>query len=289
MINALVLAGGGSKCSWSAGTIKHFLCDLKKQYDIFCGVSAGAINAAFLAQFKTGEEEQAGRALYNLWLNLKTKDVVKRWFPLGKLHALWEKSFLDSSPLHDLIHTNISLEKIRNSGKKIGIGAVNLSTGKYHVFDQTSDYLIDAVIASATFPGMMTPVNFMDHLWMDGGGGEVCPTKTAIEMGAETIDVIATSPEIRNKKFLDKPSVIDVLKRAIDLGTDKIIDNDLETLQMHNKLVEAGMSNKKLIDVNIIRPKYNLSENLLNFNSEKIKKMLELGYAEAKEKFGNKD
>lgn len=281
-MRALVHSGGGAKGAWGAGVIKYLLGDLQKTYDIFCGVSAGAINAAFLAQYKFGEEKEAANTLYDLWLQLNSSKIYKRWFPFGRGHALWKQSFFDSSPLHSLIRTTVNPDRIKKSGKIVSIGTVSLSSGKYTIFDQNSDHFLDAIIASASFPVMFSPVEFMGQFWSDGGVKEMSPIKRAIDLGADEIDIIITSPNTRVKKFLDKPSIIDILKRTIDLSTDKIMANDIEKIEMHNMMVKAGLSNKKFVKMNIIRPDFNLIEDLLNFDPIKLKEMAEKGYQDAK-------
>lgn len=281
-MRALVHSGGGAKGAWGAGVIKYLLGDLQKTYDIFCGVSAGAINASFLAQYKLGEEKEAANTLYNLWLQLDSSKIYKRWFPFGKGHALWEQSFFDSSPLHFLIKSTIDTNRIKNSGKLVSIGTVSLSSGKYTIFNQDSEYFLEAVIASASFPVMFSPVKFMGQLWSDGGTKEMSPIKRAIDLGADEIDIIITSPNTRIKKFIERPSIIDILKRSIDLSTDKIMANDIEKIEMHNMMVKAGLSDKKFVKMNIIRPDFNLIEDLLNFDPVKLKEMAEKGYQNAK-------
>lgn len=281
-MRALVHSGGGAKGAWGAGVIKYLLDDLQKTYDIFCGVSVGAINAAFLAQYKYGEEKEAANTLYNLWLQLDSSKIYKRWFPFGRGHALWKQSFFDSSPLHNLVKSVIDVERIKGSGKLVSVGTVSLSSGKYTIFNHDTDHFIDAIIASASFPVMFSPVNFMGQLWSDGGTKEMSPIKRAIDLGADEIDIIITSPNTRVKKFLEKPTIIDILKRSLDLSTDKIMANDIEKIEMHNMMVKAGLSDKKFVKMNIIRPDFNLIEDLLNFDPVKLKEMAEKGYQNAK-------
>lgn len=284
-MRALVLSGGGSKGAYQVGALKYLLGELNLVYDIFCGVSVGAINSSFLSQFPTGQEKTSIELLSNFWDNITTASVYKRWFPFGRWHALWKNSFYDSSPLHNLIRSNLDLNKIRESGKQVSVGTVSLSSGKYTTFTQDSDYFIDAVIASASFPGMLTPVKFMNHYWIDGGVKEISPIKEAIRLGATDIDVVMTSPEMRVKHFIEKPTTIDVLKRCLDLSTDKIMSNDIEKAEMYNILAKNGNSDKKTIEIKIIRPQFNLVDDLLNFDSDKIKEMMKKGYDNAKCKF----
>lgn len=281
-MRALVLSGGGSKGSYQAGALKYILGEKQVHYDAFCGVSVGAINVAFLAMFKRGQEIESVEQLVHMWSQLDNSKIYKRWWPFGRWHAIWNKSFYDSSPLHNLLKSGISLERIRESGKQVSVGTVSLSSGKYTIFDQTSDHFIDAVIASASFPGMLTPVSFLGQLWTDGGIKEISPIKKAVELGADIIDVIITNPAVRTKKFVENPTTVDILKRSIDLSTDKIMANDIEKVEMYNKLAENMLTHKKHVELNIIRPESNLIEDLLDFRPEKIKEMMEKGYNDAK-------
>jgi NTE family protein len=281
-MRALVLSGGGSKGAYQAGALKHILGEKRVAYDALCGVSVGAINVAFLAMYKIGQEIESSLKLIDMWSQLDNTKIYKRWFPFGRWHAIWKNSFYDSSPLHNLLKSEINLDRIRNTGKAVNVGTVSLSSGKYTIFDQTSDHFIDAVIASASFPGMLTPVKFLGQLWTDGGVKEISPIKKAVELGADIIDVIITSPAVRTKKFIENPTTVDILKRSIDLSTDKIMANDIEKVEMYNKLAENQLTNKKYVKLNIIRPQNNLIEDLLDFRPEKIREMMLKGYNDAK-------
>jgi NTE family protein len=282
-MKALVHGGGGAKGAWGSGALQYLLGDLRTHYDLICGVSVGAINGAFVSQFERGAEKLCADTLKELWLSLDTSKIYKRWAPFGRFHAMWKKSFYDSSPLHLLLRKNICLDKIRFAGKKVYVGAVSVNSGKYTIFDQDSEHFVDAVIASASFPGMLSPVEFLDQLWVDGGVKEISPLRTAIEQGATDIDVIMTSPQTRTRKFIENPNTIDVLKRAIDLSSDKIMSNDIDKAQMYNKLATRGDLDKREVKLNIIRPQFNLIEDLLDFDPSKIRTMMALGYEDARQ------
>lgn len=277
-MRALVLGGGGVKSSFSVGVLKHLLGNLQRKYDVIIGVSSGAINAAYLGQFSLGQEKLAVDTLSNLWLNLNNEKIYTRWKPFGRFHIVYKLGFFDSSPMKRLLRNNISIDKIRLAKRDIIIGSVSLTSGKYTNFDQTSDNFIDAVVASASFPVLFEPIKIGDQLWLDGGIKSISPIHTAIDLGATEIDVIVTSPEARDKKFIDKPNIIDILKRSFDLFTEKIMSNDIEKALMYNKLAGAGLTDKKEIKLNIIRPKYNLIEDMLDFTPSKIKEMMNIGY-----------
>lgn len=220
-MKALVHSGGAAKGAWACGIIQYLMGDLGIDYDIYTGTSVGAINTAFLAMFKSGEEKQAAQLLKEWWLKLDNSKVYAPWPFWGRIAAAWRKSFYDSTPLHNLIKENVSLEKIRSSGKKIKIGALNLHTGKYEMFDQDND------------------------------------------------------------NFIEDPNIIDIIRRAFDVATDKILSNDIELAIMYNKLAEAGLTDKKPIKLRILKPHYNLLDNVLDFDPDKIREMMEKGYKDA--------
>jgi NTE family protein len=284
VMRSLVLSGGAGKGSWSAGAILHLLGNLHIRYDSYHGVSSGAINASFLAMFPTGEEKRAAETLADMWSRITSQDVYKDWYLLGKLQSIWRNSFYNSAPMRKLIKSNISLERIRASGKKVSVGAVSLTSGKYRVFTQDDDDFVDAVMASCAFPVIFEPVPMRGELFIDGGQKSLTPIGTAIDSGAEHIDIIITSPELRDKKFIDNPSIIDIIARSFDLFTEKIMTSDIEKAILYNRLAEYGATSKKPINMNIIRPDHNLTDDLLDFDPVKIQEMIRLGFDKAKEK-----
>jgi NTE family protein len=286
-VRSLVLSGGSAKGAFASGALLYLLGELKINYDALHGVSSGAINAAFLAMFPAGEEKRAADTLADMWSNITSKDVYREWYLLGKVQSIWRNAFYNSSPMRKLIKSNISLEKIRASGKKVSVGAVSLTSGKYRVFTQDDDDFVDAVIASAAFPVIFEPVAIRGELFIDGGQKSISPISSAIDMGSEIIDIIMTSPEFRDKKFLDSPNIIDIIARSFDLFTEKIMSSDVEKALLYNKLAEVGASDKKPIKMNIIRPDHNLTDDLLDFDPEKIQNMIKLGYEGAKERYTN--
>ena len=74
---ALVMTGGGARAAYQAGLLAG-LCrrmpDLA--FPILTGVSAGAINAAFLAQAQ-GDWRERTRRLCELWLSIGVGDVIE--------------------------------------------------------------------------------------------------------------------------------------------------------------------------------------------------------------------
>jgi NTE family protein len=162
------------------------------------------------------------------------------------------------------------------------IGVVSLNSGEYKTIDQSNDRFIDFVIASSSFPIFFSPIKIDNEWFIDGGIKQISPFKTAIDLGAVDIDAIITSPQFRDKSFSENPNILDIIKRIINLSSDKIISDDINQTLMYNQLALMGFSGKKVINMNIIRPKESLSDNALDFDLTKIKKMMETGYKDAK-------
>jgi len=280
-MKALVLSGGGSHGAYQVGILKHLLGELRTRYDIFCGVSVGALNASFLSMFKEGEEELSSEQLLSLWNGLDTGKIYKNWFPFGPLELFWKPSVYDSSPLQKIVRTQLDVSKVRSSGKQLRVGAVGLNSATYRVFDQNYSDVQGAVLASSAFPAMLTPVFLEGQLWTDGGVQNITPLASAIDLGAEDIDIIQCSPIVDPSQTAGR--VIDIAQRAIDLMCDKIQDDDLKLCRAYNQLVETGAAtNKKGVKFRLFKPDPGLSPNSLDFSQASIQQMVAQGYADAK-------
>src|SRR5256884_5453123 len=80
MRRALVLSGGGAKGSWQVGACQHLILERGLWFDVIAGVSAGAVNAATLAQARDPDELAAElEHLRAVWLGLRgSRDVYRR-------------------------------------------------------------------------------------------------------------------------------------------------------------------------------------------------------------------
>lgn len=283
-MKALVLSGGGSRGQYHVGAISHLIGDLHMDFSLYAGVSVGALIASFLAQFKSGEESRAATALEALFSPVTDDDIWKNWWPFKKLMGVWKTSFLDSSPLERLVFDRLDVRKIRESEKKLRIGAVSLTSGKYEVFDEKHIPLSRAVLASASFPAFFKPIRMEDQWWSDGGVKTVTPLMAAIKAGATDIVSITSSPVGSVSGFSKDPDAIKVALRAIELQSDEIVDNDIKIALMYNELVAAGKRpNKRHVNIKVIRPKKLLNEDSLRFSPDEAEKIQMIGYRDAVE------
>lgn len=286
-----VLSGGANKGAYQVGILKHLLGNLELKYDLYCGVSVGAINAAYLAMFPDGEEKLSIKNLELLWRDLTTKDIYVSWLNLPKpfyylsyIVALFNSSLYNSKPLEELVKKHYKQELIFSSGKKLRIGAVNINDGNYHLFSEDDPEIIDAILGSSAFPMAFCPIEINGSVWLDGGIKEITPLKAAIDMGATEIDIIMTSPpegEVINYK--EAPKLLELGPRILDIMSNEILNTDIKRFIEINEFIAKGadIPGKRYIPMNLYRPKKKLVDNSLLFEQEFIRPMIDLGYAQA--------
>ena len=71
-------------------------------YDVVAGVSIGAMNGATLSLYEKGDEKAAVDKLLEVWHNIETEKVWESW-GYFIIAGLWQPSFLNSKPLHDMV------------------------------------------------------------------------------------------------------------------------------------------------------------------------------------------
>lgn len=274
-MRALVCSGGGVKGSWECGVLKYLLGDKQIQYDVLAGVSVGALNTAFLAQFQNGKEQEAIRKLEDLWLSINNSTIKSFHFP-PYISALWKSGLYSTKPLRKLVEKNLDADSIFLSGKLLRIGATSLNTGIYKVWTEKDVDIVDGVMASSSFPVFFDAVNIKGEDFVDGGVRNITPLKEAIDAGADEIDVVLASAKdigIDNTKF----NVLKAFGRSLSIIMDEVFENDLKVCALKN-----NVSGYKQIKLNIYRPEKIITQNSLDFDPKFIREQIEIGYNYAK-------
>lgn len=241
---ALVLDGGGARAAYQLGVLRGLARhhpDL--HFPIITGVSAGAINAAFLAAY-AGSQADATMALGTLWSEL-TVDKVFRVDPISLLdHVVrWGvrlvsgggplaprvRGLVDTTPLRrtlevtlgsangDIVGVASNLEAGRL--RALALITSNYSTGQSAVWVQGSAILdwerperrsrqtrmrIDHVMASAALPLIFPAVQLPSGWHGDGGIRLTAPCSPALHLGARRILAISTRHD-RTAEEADRP------------------------------------------------------------------------------------
>lgn len=189
----LALQGGGSHGAFTWGVLDYFMEDERVSVGGISGTSAGAMNAAILAQgHMDGGADGARESLEQFWRKVAEMgrfSPIQR-SPLSVLTGSWEMGYspintmldlfsrvaspydtnpLDINPLRELIETTIDFEKVRAcSALKLFIAATNVHTGKIKVFER-EELTADMVLASACLPTLYKAVEIDGVPYWDGG------------------------------------------------------------------------------------------------------------------------
>src|SRR5438067_6165965 len=159
MRRALVLSGGGAKGSWQVGACQHLIVERGLWFDVIAGVSAGAVNAATLAQARDQDELAAEvEHLRSVWLGLRGSHDIYRRRWLGALGTVLARrtSLYNAAPLRAILAGHIDPARVAGSPIRLRIGYVDLLSGRYRTAGNEHPTLVDAVLASCalllTFP-----------------------------------------------------------------------------------------------------------------------------------------
>src|SRR6516164_10321456 len=186
------LQGGGAHGAFAWGVLDRALQMPRMQLDGISGTSAGAMNAAVLADgYAEGGPEGARAALERFWRRVSSVAMLS---PLqrGPLDILLGNWTLDSSPmfialdlasrvfspydlgvaafnpLREILAKSIDFGRLRKSPIKIFITATNVQTGRGRVF-RNGELTVDALLASSCLPTMYKAIEIDGEPYWDGG------------------------------------------------------------------------------------------------------------------------
>ncbi|KXF81047.1 patatin-like phospholipase family protein [Enterovibrio coralii] len=280
---ALLLSGGGARAAYQVGVLKAISEWYPRvhpsPFSIYCGTSAGALNATSLAChsscFRLGVKK-----LTWLWSNLSTEDVFRSSLS-GIVHHLGRQGFarmqaqyhcappfglLDNRPLRDLLRRVLNFNKIDHqilSGHLHGLAvtASNYQTSKSVTFFQgqpeieqwtrsraigiKSQITTEHLLASSAIP-IVFPASQIGHSYYgDGSVHQIAPLRPALKLGAEKVLIIDLAPKQTSREPLiaHAPGLATLGGHLMDAIFADTLSADLEHLDRMNTLV--GSLDKK--------------------------------------------
>lgn len=279
----LVLSGGGARGAYQVGVLSAIAeiaqdLQLKNPFKIFTGVSAGAINAGFLAS-GAGDFAQTTKKLVDLWSQLSSDQVFYTdAISLGKIGFKWleelsfgavsgptpGRSLLDTTPLRKLIAENTpfdNIEKNIRDGKLLGVAvtAMDYQSATGVTFMQCDPSVktwskarrraenavlrTDHILASSAIPLLFSPVNVDQAFYGDGCIRNQSPCGPAIYMGAEKLIVIGVRMNLHQNHIPQAntgkaPTIARVVNVLLNAVMLDGIEIDLERLDHINRLVD---------------------------------------------------
>nr|WP_314838275.1 patatin-like phospholipase family protein [uncultured Flavobacterium sp.] len=195
----LVLSGGGSKGLAHAGVIK-FLEEQKIKPSQVAGTSAGSIVGALYAWGKTPEE---------------ILEFFKSIYLFHWKHLTFKKAGLINSESFRVYFESIFKDATIGDLKiPVQITATDMVRGKLKIFGPSTK-IVDAILASSAFPGILSPYEIDGNIYSDGGILNHFPTDV-LQGQCETIIGIYVSP-IQKIEAKDLRSIKAVTTRAFDI------------------------------------------------------------------------
>jgi NTE family protein len=228
----IVLSGGGARGAYQAGSLRalYEVCEEignLTPFETLIGLSAGAVNAAFLAAEVT-DLDAATKRLCLMWKNLRTSDVVQtdpfsvtktgfrliRQMTVGGMSS-WLRAerlaLLNTNPLAKLLAERIHFEQIEKNvadrklhalcvtatdySTSLGVtffsGAPEIEPWKrVHRFGIRAPINVNHVMASASIPIFFPPWPIGDRFFGDGCLRNTAPLSPAIHCGANKLIVL---------------------------------------------------------------------------------------------------
>jgi predicted acylesterase/phospholipase RssA len=262
------------------GALKYMLCEQKREYRHVHGVSVGSINGAGVAMWGL----DAGEKLVELWYGLDNSKVAVDRF-LSPISLAWSPSLMKVDPLRELLCELVDVVMMRNSGIDFSCYAVDICTEEMHCWTQRDEkaVLVEGMMASSMAPIVYPPVHMNGQVFYDAGIRDVAPIQQAIDAGADEIDVLLPESEDIGPWDADPDRVWNTAPRVLQIMVREIIRSDLRDVERCNELVAAGLhKGKRHIKMNLIRPKKPLPLDARDFDPEGIRKLIDMGYADAK-------
>lgn len=183
---ALVLGGGGVRGAVEVGMLRALL-EAGIRPDLVIGTSIGAINGALVAADPTvGVVDRLVRAWTSPAARAVYGDSLGR--QLRRLAAT--RTHLNSpEPLRRLLVDELGADvAFEDLAVPLRVVAASIERAAEHWFD--SGPLVDAVVASASVPGVLPPACIGGEHFIDGGIVNSIPVEEAVRAGARTIYVL---------------------------------------------------------------------------------------------------
>jgi NTE family protein len=286
---ALVLAAGGARAAFQAGAMRYIAENFPDfNPRIFSGISAGSINACYLAQGEPFQESAV--RLYELWEQLTFDQVFQtnfrsiasmgmRWlydlFVSKITRKILLKSLLDASPLALTLLNHIHFWKISKAVQLGLIDGVTVTATNYHnacatVFYDSHEPIpawtreqrrsertaIRArhIMASCSIPLLFAPIRIGNALYGDGSLRFNFPLSPSIKMGATHILAISIRPKKLDDAAPPSPDSVGMgfiagaVLNSIFLDS---VEQDFENVARINKFIN---SDTRRVYPHLIRP-----------------------------------
>ncbi|MBT1247447.1 MULTISPECIES: patatin-like phospholipase family protein [unclassified Thermosipho (in: thermotogales)] len=191
----LSLAAGGVKGFSHIATLK-FLEEYNVKPDIITGASAGAIVAALYGLYGNSQivYEKFSEGIEKFLPDFKT---YTEKLEKSSIWSIFQRALVPIDQYYKFFRYLFERKKFSDLKYKIGIITFDTLEGKSLLI--TEGFLVDAVMASSSVPGVFSPLWIAGTQNTDGGVLSPTPVSEAIEMGADF--VVASTFERKPNDF----------------------------------------------------------------------------------------
>jgi NTE family protein len=257
----LALQGGGSHGAFTWGVLDRLLEEPHIRVAAISGTSAGAMNAAVLADGWTeGGARGARAALDAYWQRVARAAAFSplQRSPLDRLLGRWT---LDTSPayivmdlmsrilspydlnpmgfepLRQILMESIDFGRLARSPIKLFVTATRVRTGRGRIF-RNGEITPDVLLASACLPTMFRAIEIDGEPYWDGGfAGN--PTITPLVRESDAHDTILV--QINPTERPEAPrSAAEILNRLNEISFNSALAKELRMIALLRQVVDPG-------------------------------------------------
>ncbi len=279
MKRALILSGGGARGAFQVGVWKY-LRERNWTPDLISGSSIGAINAAAIVS------EIPVTQLIHLWTTQHRSRLYRLQLLKFLAAALFKKPMrpiLDTARMRGVLSSYVDIPALRQSATELIVTAVNISTGRLHLFNN-QEITIDHLVASGAMPIIFPWQTINGEPYWDGGVMANSPLFTALERGAEEIIVVLLSP-VGHVPQPFPGTFLNSLELVFEHFLSGSYQTTLSAIDQTLKIAggRAGWADKQP-RVRVVAPSRMLGlYSLLNFSSKQAHQLVDEGYRNARD------
>jgi NTE family protein len=257
----LALQGGGSHGAFTWGVLDRLLEEEWLDVVAISGTSAGAMNAAVLADgWTAGGAQGAREALDQYWRRVShaaafsplqrspLDRLMGRWTLdtspayvvtdlMSRLFSPYDLNPLDYNPLRKVLAESIDFERLARSPIKLFITATRVRTGRGRIF-RNAEITADVLLASACLPTMFRAIEIDGEPYWDGGfAGN--PTITPLVRESDAYDTILV--QINPTERPEEPrSAAEILNRLNEISFNSPLMKELRMIALLRQAADPG-------------------------------------------------
>jgi NTE family protein len=257
----LALQGGGAHGAFTWGVLDRLLEEPWLGVEAISGTSAGAMNAAVMADGFTAAGAQGAKdALTAFWRRVADGAA---WSPLRRspLDVLLGKWSLDTSPafitldimsrlfspydlnpnglnpLREILAESVDFERLARSPIKLFVTATNVRTGRGRVF-RNGQITPEVLLASACLPTMFQAIEIDGDPYWDGGyAGN--PTITPLVRESDAYDVVLVQINPRERPGTPRTAA-EILNRLNEVSFNATLLKEIRMMALLRQVADPG-------------------------------------------------